>query len=38
MLLGAVIIVILGIFDDIYALSAKLKFAGADRARPSSPC
>jgi len=26
MLLGAVIIVILGIFDDIYALSAKLKF------------
>ena len=27
MLLGAVIIVILGIFDDIYALSAKLKFA-----------
>ena len=27
MLLGAVVIVILGIFDDIYALSAKLKFA-----------
>ena len=27
MLLGAVIIVVLGIFDDIYALSAKLKFA-----------
>ena len=27
MLLGGVIIVILGIFDDIYALSAKLKFA-----------
>ena len=27
MLMGAVIIVILGIFDDIYALSAKLKFA-----------
>ena len=26
MLLGAVIIVVLGIFDDIYALSAKLKF------------
>ena len=26
MLLGAVVIVILGIFDDIYALSAKLKF------------
>jgi UDP-GlcNAc:undecaprenyl-phosphate GlcNAc-1-phosphate transferase len=26
MLLGSVIIVILGIFDDIYALSAKLKF------------
>lgn len=26
-LLGALIIVILGIFDDIYALSAKLKFA-----------
>ena len=26
MLMGAVIIVILGIFDDIYALSAKLKF------------
>ena len=27
MLLGAVIIVVLGIFDDIYALGAKLKFA-----------
>ena len=27
LLLGAVIIVILGIFDDIYALGAKLKFA-----------
>ena len=27
MLLGGVIIVVLGIFDDIYALSAKLKFA-----------
>ena len=27
MLMGAVIIVILGIFDDIYALGAKLKFA-----------
>ena len=26
MLLGAVIIVVLGIFDDIYALPAKLKF------------
>lgn len=26
MLLGAVLIVVLGIFDDIYALSAKLKF------------
>ena len=27
MLLGAVVIVMLGIFDDIYAVSAKLKFA-----------
>lgn len=26
MLLGAVVIVVLGVFDDIYALSAKLKF------------
>ena len=34
MLLGAVVIVILGIFDDIYALPALPKFAGPDRRGP----
>ena len=33
MLLGAVIIVVLGIFDDIYSLRAMFKF-GADHRRP----
>ena len=34
MLLGAVIIVVLGIFDDIYSLRAMLQVCGADHRRP----